>query len=255
MGKAFLCKSNGGGGGLAFRVIGGTSAPSNPKPNDIWVNTSAKITSYIFRATEPEGYAEGMVWIYIATSSNLKFNALKKNCIEVYPISAKQYVSGSWVDMEVKTYQNGEWENWWNGELYETGNEFVSVTGGWSISRGSKYTSHMLVGSESAYAKSASTAKTENAIDLSNYSTLEVHLLKYYGNYGKCYFRIGVMNTSGNVIAQNEFATGSVNAENKSVVLNIESVSSKGIVFLSCGHDSASGNQIAYIKADKVVLK
>jgi predicted outer membrane repeat protein len=126
MGKAFLCKSNGGGGGgLTFRVLGGTSAPSNPKPNDIWVNTNEEITSYIFSATEPEGYAPGMVWISTGTSSTVAFNALKKNAIEVYPISAKQYVSGAWVDVSAKSYQGGEWVDWWNGELYISGVEYA----------------------------------------------------------------------------------------------------------------------------------
>lgn len=132
MGKAFLCKSNGGGGGgLAFRVIGGTSAPSNPKPNDIWVNTDEEITSYIFSATEPEGYAEGMVWISTGTSSTAPFNALKKNGIQVYPLFVKQHISGAWVDKTAKTYQNGAWVNWWNGELYTSGNEWAAITGGW----------------------------------------------------------------------------------------------------------------------------
>lgn len=115
MGKAFLAKSNGGGGGgIAFRVIGGTSAPSSPKPNDIWINTGAEITSYIFSAIEPEGYAKGMVWISTGTESTIEFNALKKNGLMVYPISAKQYVSGTWVDKTAKSFQNGAWVDWIN---------------------------------------------------------------------------------------------------------------------------------------------
>ena len=98
----------GGSGGLNFQVIGGTTAPSNPKENMIWVNTSTKITSYIFSATQPTGSA-GMVWISTGTSSTVEFNALKKNGIQVYPISAKQYIGGAWVDKTAKSYQDGEW--------------------------------------------------------------------------------------------------------------------------------------------------
>ena len=43
----------GGGTPLNFKVVGGTSAPSNPKENTIWVNTSTAITSWDFSATEP----------------------------------------------------------------------------------------------------------------------------------------------------------------------------------------------------------
>ena len=101
----------GGSGGLNFQVIGGTTAPSNPKENMIWVNTSTKITSYIFSATQPTGSA-GMVWISTGTSSTIAFNALKKNGLQVYPISAKQYVNGAWVSVTALSYQGGEWVEW-----------------------------------------------------------------------------------------------------------------------------------------------
>lgn len=100
--------NTGGGGGLNFQVIGGTTAPSNPKENMIWVNTSTKITSYIFSATQPTGSA-GMVWISTGTYSTVEFNALKKNGIQVYPISAKQYVGGVWAPRNAEIYHAGEW--------------------------------------------------------------------------------------------------------------------------------------------------
>lgn len=101
-----------GGGGLNFSVVGSLTQPANPKENMIWVNTDTAVTSYIFSATEPAAPEEGMVWITIGTSSTVEFNALKKNGIQVYPISAKQYVSGAWVDVTAKSYQGGEWVDW-----------------------------------------------------------------------------------------------------------------------------------------------
>lgn len=99
----------GGGGGLNYKVVGGTSAPSNPKENTIWVNTSTEITSHVFSATQPTG-SEGMVWFKTETICNVNFNALKKNVLQVYPLSAKQYVSGAWVDKTAKIYQGGAWK-------------------------------------------------------------------------------------------------------------------------------------------------
>ena len=93
---------------LNFEVVGGTTAPSNPKENMIWVNTSTKITSYIFSATQPTGSA-GMVWISVGTSSSVAFNALRKNSVKVYPLSAKQYISDAWVNMDAQIYQSGVW--------------------------------------------------------------------------------------------------------------------------------------------------
>lgn len=126
----------GGGGGLNFQVVGGTTAPSNPKENMIWVNTSTKITSYIFSATEPEAPADGKdgpVWITTGTSSTMAFNALKKNGIQVYPISAMQYVSGAWASVTVMSYQGGVWVDWWDGYFYKYGDEYTEKTGGFVV--------------------------------------------------------------------------------------------------------------------------
>lgn len=114
-----------GGGGLNFKVVGGTVAPSNPKENMIWVNTANEITSWIFSGTQPTNPTEGMVWISTGTSSNVAFSATKKNGIIVYPISAKQYINGALVDKDAKIYQNGAWVVWWNGEIYQTGIFYV----------------------------------------------------------------------------------------------------------------------------------
>lgn len=166
----------GGGGGLNFQVIGGTTAPRNPKENTIWVNTDAEITGWVFSATEPETASEGMVWIFVGVSSPVAFNALKKNNITVCPMSAKQYVSGAWVDKEAKSYQNGAWVDWWNGHLYEYGNLYEQYTGGWSIDgyKAKGYTTinppqfnsdHIYVTGKNGYGPGA--VGTVNKIDLS----------------------------------------------------------------------------------------
>jgi hypothetical protein len=71
-----------------------------------------------------------MVWIAIDTFSSGDFNALKENGIQVYPISAKQYVSGAWVGKTAKSYKNGKWVDWIT-YLYNAGDECTSLTGGW----------------------------------------------------------------------------------------------------------------------------
>lgn len=116
----------GGGGGLNFQVVGGTTAPSNPKENLIWINTDTKITSWIFSATEPTEATEGMVWVFIGTSSTNEFNALKKNGIQVYPIYAKQHIGGSLVDVTAMSYHNGEWSEWLH-YIYNKGDERYSL--------------------------------------------------------------------------------------------------------------------------------
>ena len=82
------------------------------KENRIGVITSVPMTGWRFDANQPEDLQEGEVWISVGTDSPVKFNALKKNGIQVYPIFAKQYVDGAWVNVVAKSYQNSEWVEW-----------------------------------------------------------------------------------------------------------------------------------------------
>lgn len=136
MGECFVIKSGGSSSGasLNFNVVGGTTQPSSPSENTIWVNTSTAITSYVFSMTQPAAPTAGMVWIVTGTSSSAEFNALKKNEIQVLPQTVKQYVSGAWVSKTGKTYQNGSWTDW-TTSLYDSGNEYTELTGGWSSTR------------------------------------------------------------------------------------------------------------------------
>lgn len=99
------------GGGLNFKVVAGLTQPVSATENTIWVKTE-KMTGWIFDANQPENLTEGMVWIKVGTKNAVKFNALKKNGIQVYPISAKQYVSGALVDRSAEIYQSGSWKPW-----------------------------------------------------------------------------------------------------------------------------------------------
>jgi hypothetical protein len=101
-----------GGSSLNYEVVDGTSAPSSPSENTIWIDTSTTITSHIFSAAEPENPDAGMVWISVGTSSAVAFSVTEENPIIVYPISAKQYVNCEWVDKTAKSYQNAQWVDW-----------------------------------------------------------------------------------------------------------------------------------------------
>lgn len=48
-----IVNASGGGAGLNFKIVGGTTQHSNPKENTIWVNTSTAVTSWDFGAAEP----------------------------------------------------------------------------------------------------------------------------------------------------------------------------------------------------------
>ena len=57
-------------------------------------------------------HKEGAVWIATGAASSVAFNALKRNDLRVYPVSAKQYVAGAWKDQEAKICQRGVWKDW-----------------------------------------------------------------------------------------------------------------------------------------------
>lgn len=170
---------------LNFEVVYGQTAPADPKENTIWICTSY-MTDWYFQPAQPENMQPGEVWISTGTAGAVAFNALKQNSILVCPISAKQMLGDDIMeDVAAKTWRNGEWVDWWNGELFDNGNQFVPFTGGWVQNAGLSAWDRPNTGTASAgnivstRSISASTINsglltTQNAIDLSGYSYLTV---------------------------------------------------------------------------------
>ena len=176
-----------GGSSLNYEVVDGTSAPSSPSENTIWIDTSTTITSHIFSAAEPEKPDADMVWISVGTSSAVAFSVTEENPIIVYPLSAKQYISGAWVAKTAKSYQGGEWVDWVaEGVLYDKGNQCEHVTGGWYTPVAD--TGNVVYNSDSIFIeqttdKNAYTqVSTRNKINLKGYSTLKINVTSYNRN-------------------------------------------------------------------------
>ena len=165
----------GGGNSLNFNVVNGwDSPPSNPKENTIWVNTGVVITSWVFSATQPANPAQGMVWFSTGASSPVAFNALKKNSIMVYPMSARIYNNGEWSEKEAKIYQNGAWVEWAPEPFYifKSGKGALVPlvkysSGGISISIETDSIVHKITGGNQA-----AIMATEAAVDLDGFTTL-----------------------------------------------------------------------------------
>ena len=90
-------------------IIGGTSQPSNPINNTIWINTSSNITSWVIDTDEPSSPSEGMVWImhWKSTDKILTVN----RALNINIGGAKQYISGAWVIVGGAVYINNTWIN------------------------------------------------------------------------------------------------------------------------------------------------
>ena len=122
----------GGSNPLNFKVVGNPK-PTAPKDNTVWVDTGTPITGYVFSVEAPANPFPGMIWISTGKASNVKFNALKKEELNVYPSISKQYLDGVWYDMYSMVYVNGAWtETIPEGALYWKGDERTDITGGWT---------------------------------------------------------------------------------------------------------------------------
>ena len=195
-------------GGLNFSVVGGTSAPSSPAENTIWVNTSTSITGWAMQGSAPSG-SEGLVWIKTALSGNTAFNALKKNAIQIAVTGCQQYVSGTWANVAAQIWQNSAWVEFSseNLVLFEAG---AGDSGKWTNS-GFTYGGYTVGGGTVSDANLSLTATmtpnymllgTATAYDLTNYNTLHIECsfaLPSSGYGGTAY---AVASTSTNLGAQ-----------------------------------------------------
>lgn len=179
MSDAFLHGFGGTGGvELNFQVLNcgsQSSLPAASEVNTIAVISDTAVTGYQFQRDMPEEAAEGLVWFCTDGESAVSFNALTENGIRVYPVYARQYAGGSWVSREAWIWQNEAWNRWPAWYLYDRGDTFPEVTGGWavgeSIADAVLEEDCMSLSTVSA-AKSRTHVATQNAVDLSDYSCI-----------------------------------------------------------------------------------
>lgn len=248
MGKGFKSGVSAG-APLNFKVVGGTSAPSNPKENTIWVNTDAEITNWAFSAAQPETATAGMVWIFTGTSSPAEFNALKKNGITVYPLLAKQYVSGAWVSKIAKSYQGGQWVDW-TMYLYNKGAEYVDENGrGWAFSGTyTKNANNIRVGATEGTAYSGYAESP--FLNMSGFDTIEIHIITFNTSSYECYGKLSVIDEGGTTVIEHSLTRGM--ADDSLVSIDVSSINSRCKFRVTAGHTHTGSGRSSYIDFDVV---
>lgn len=244
MGSVALEGFGGGGASLNFKVVGCTTQPVSPTENTIWVNTSVAIPSWAFLATEPESPAAGMVWFPAGTSSQVAFNAIKKNQIQVYPESAKQYVDGAWVKKEASIYQAGQWVQFSTSEpnvvyLYNAGDTCADFSGGWATAAkaensGGKYAgaptiklneTNMVMTSYSEKEYRTGIVVAINTIDLTDYKTLTFVGKSSHNTSNNT--RLVIWSSLGNYVDDNVLAQTALPTSNGTKTIDVSSISGR----------------------------
>lgn len=81
----------------------------------------------------PEPIPEGSVWFTTGTRSTVAYNALRRNDIHVYPLSAKQRIGDKWCSKSAELYDGTDWIQFSseNVYLYNHGDKCIENGGGW----------------------------------------------------------------------------------------------------------------------------
>lgn len=122
MGICFLHGNGGSGIKLPFRVIGGTTQPSNPEDGTIWVKTSVAMTHFEFTnpwstagvgvvcvtgtigGANPTG-TQNVVWAFNNKVGGIPY----REKITLTGCKQVQGSTGNWVDLCAYVYYNGSW--------------------------------------------------------------------------------------------------------------------------------------------------
>lgn len=212
MGQCFLY-GNGGKDRLKLRIFGQTTPPPDPKNNDIWVNTSLPIGGWEFSEVSNPGWGSGVSgFVYFTctmdgasgSSASTGLNFLKEWTHAIYTklLSCSQYDGSSWPRKDAYIYHDKwiQFSSAWDGTLFDNGNQYTNVTGGWSGA--DSYSPNL---SATLYSGTI-TISTASAVDLSGFSTLKFMGSGNGANSGGTYSaKCKIVNESGVEVASVDF--------------------------------------------------
>lgn len=158
------------GGGGNFSVVGGLTQPTSPKENMIWVKVDIKKSpKYVFAVEAPESPSDGLIW----------FQATNAGIIT----QTNVYTGGAWLAADTYMYLGGKWvqiASAWNGELFDNGNQYTPVTGGWVGNNQTEIGTTLTL----KVANSRPIVSTQKAIDLTGFTKLHCIADRAFGKFG-----------------------------------------------------------------------
>lgn len=153
-----------GGFGLNLKIVNGTTMPSNPRENTVWVETTVAIKSYAIQISAPENPTEGMLFLKNKENVGVEVNIGKKNSLNVRLSAAQLYTGGKWTNLNAYIYMNGAWKRFATKltPAEYTAVEYIQGTGTQYIKSGLTGVTH-LYGFEIDYIVQSSLAGDTNA--------------------------------------------------------------------------------------------
>lgn len=120
MSNGYLTSTFGKNNPLRLNVVNGTTQPTTPANNTLWVNTSTDISNVYLQNDQPTDTTAGNLWLLSNTPSITNANP---NCyldvfqgdisVRQYPYLAYQYSGSTWVRLSTsagfKVYRDGTW--------------------------------------------------------------------------------------------------------------------------------------------------
>lgn len=184
-----------GGGGGGLRVAVGLTAPSSPRENTVWVKSDKAGKQYVFAETEPESPGDGLIWFCVTNAGIITKTSV--------------YADGAWTLVDTYMYLSGAWvqiASAWNGELFDDGNQYEDVTGGWSVDNsyfgGGSIGTAIVGGSGGSLADQGSRIYTNKAVQSRTYQTFKFTVVEASGN-NTFYLKSGSI--SGTKVAYHTF--------------------------------------------------
>ena len=123
-----------------FNIVNGTSQPSSPTTNTIWINTSTAIGEWMIAKTAPSARRDGSalqtgdIWFVLDDfSRSVSLHLLKSNRTYVNIHTAHQWNGSSWVTKEASIYQSSKWVS--IPRIYRVfPSDYACTWGNWTIS-------------------------------------------------------------------------------------------------------------------------
>lgn len=170
-----------GGGGTEGKTVltaaNGTTQPASPKPNTLWLNTTATLGRLAVQAYAPAtidgaALAAGDVWVHTTARGAV---AITHNGIAYIVHSASVYTGSAWAYVAARYYDGTAWATL-GLHLLHNGDYCASVTGGWNLYYTGGYSSVVLTANGLEYSNGAMAAnwgaQTAAAVDLTQYGYL-----------------------------------------------------------------------------------